>query len=872
MSFNNSDYDSSNVEIEEFEVDEVDASELTEFIELPCETVAKLPKARGGPSTSSAKAYCTTASESDTDDERVQQREILLKKLVAREITYSEYQERLPDDELDEEDGYLELAKQQKRANYENDYASARMDAFRGNLQGSSPTESKRRRRKNLPPALQGLMGEANLCFARGDMKTAKDLCLEIIRQVPLAHEPFITLAQIYETEDPEQYLHYSFIAAHLNPTDVSQWTQVAELCVERGKIDLALTCYTRALKTDPKNVEIRLKRAQLAESRGDAKQAYRYYYGMLPYIPQEQGDLMISTAKKVAKKFSEETNIGAALDAMQIAYSTVPDKFSTEDINVLLELLISNGLYRRALDILTIHAGVEVVETGSDMVSREEPKPMVMVTIPDEIMLDFRTKLAVVLVHLKYEHLFEHLLEDVVMYIDPESDGDCYLDIAEALMKEQYYRFALRMLEPLIRSRKFSLAAVWLRYADCSRHVEENEKAIAAYRQVVSLAQHLDARLALAALLKKRGDYDEALEALKQDPDLEYLDPEVLYERCLLLEEVGHYREFLAEGFMLLARHCYELKNRYEMDTVVLGFRMYTSRLGDLKIRNIGEGAPAFSTTNDLSLETEWDLVLRLVKAADHLRDYTFFMKLVFTLRTSKRYERYRNELQQLALTACIYNRDPTFGLNIIRDQIRAIVVTQSAKLNQSHLWNLFNLVILISGDARYQRYLSRLFKRVPGIGIYPKTLLANYHLNSTTYKYALNEYNKIYNKTKDPLIAMLIAVTLLQIASQKYSTKKHSLLAQANVFMEKYRQGRPDELQHEVWYNYGRLYHQLGMHHLATDYYKRVLHFDSEVVRENPQHLCLKAEAAYNLCSIYKQSGNLELARKYMYDYLQV
>uniref|UniRef100_A0AAG5D271 General transcription factor 3C polypeptide 3 n=1 Tax=Anopheles atroparvus TaxID=41427 RepID=A0AAG5D271_ANOAO len=867
MSFNEEIYDGSGVEIEELEVDQVEASDLAEFVELHEEPIMVVPTACAGPSIASVGGNCSAASESETDDERSQQREVLLKKLVAREITYSEYQARLQDDELDDDDAYLDLGKQhaqqQKKTGFDEDYTTARLDAFKGNLQGPSHSEGKRRHKRNLPPALQGLMGEANLCYVRGDTKTAKDLCLEIIRQVPLAHEPFITLAQIHETDDPEQHLDYSLIAAHLNPSDVEQWMRVAELSVERGKTDQALTCYTRALKSDPNNVEIRLKRAQLAESKGDEKQALRYYYGMLQYIPKEQGEFLISTAKQVAKKFHEENNIGAALDAMQRAYSMAPEKFSVEDINVLLELLIANGLYRRALDILAIHANVEVTEA----------KDVLQVSIPEGIMLDLRTKLVVVLVHLKCEHLFDHLIDDVLEYIDPENEGDCYLDIAEALMKEEYYRYALRLLVPLIKSTKFSLAAVWLRYADCSRWIEDYDEAIVGYRKVVSLAQHLDARLALAALLKKQGKYDEALEALEQDPDLEYLDPEVLHERCLLLEEVGRYREFLTAGYTLLSRHCYELKNRHEMHTVVMGFRMYSTRMVESKSnRIIGEGAPAFGTANDLPLETEWDLVLRLVTAADRLRDYTFFMKLVFTLRTSKRFERFRSQLQQLALTACIYNRDPTFGLNIMRDQIRTLLCMKPTKINHSHLWNMFNLIILISGDVRYHRYLSRLFNRVPGIEVYPKTLIANYHLNSTTYKYALNEYNKIYLVTNDPLHAMMLAVTLTQIACQKYSSKKHSLVAQAIVFMEKYRKGRPEELQHEVWYNFGRIYHQLGMLHLASDYYKRVLHFDSEVVKENPQHLCLKAEAAYNLSYIYKQSGNIELARKYMYDYLQV
>ncbi|XP_053670450.1 general transcription factor 3C polypeptide 3 [Anopheles nili] len=882
MSDNSAAYDMENVEIEELEADEVDESDLSQFIELRLSNrpvmVQPLSSNISAPSTSLAGASSSAQSESETEDENTQQREVLIKKLVAREITFSEYQARMHhDDELDDDEPNVDRTTKKKSTFFE-DYSTARRDVLKGNFQGSSlKPEGKsalRRQKRCLPPALQGLMGQANLCYARGDAKTAKDLCLEIIRQVPLAHEPFITLAQIHETDDPEQYLQYSHIAAHLNPSDAEQWIRVAEILIEQGKIDEALKCYTRGIKADPKNVDMRLKRARLMESR-DEKQAFKYYYSMLPYIPKEQADFLIGTAKRVAKKFHEEANVGAALDAMERAYATVPEKFSMEDINLLIELQIASGLYRRALSILSSHAKIEILNCDLDDVESESLGTNFAIVMPDNIMLDLRTKLAVVLVHLKCEHLFDQIIGDILMHIDPENAGDCYLDVAEALMKEEYYRYALRLLVPLIKSQKFSLAAVWLRYADCSRWIEDYDEAIIGYRKVVSLAQYLDARLALAALLKKQGKYDEALQALEQDAEKEYLDPEVLHERCLLLHEVGHYEEFLAAGFTLLARHCYQIKKRQDM-VIVSHVKYYELRAKESKKRVIGEGVPDFVSGNDLPLEIEWDLILRLLTVADQLREYPYYMKLVFTIQTSKRFHCFRSELQQLALTACIYNRDPTFGLNIIREQIRPLfglkMEAMTTKMNHPQLWNLFNLVILISGDVRYHRYLARLFYRSAPIVIYPKVLIANYHLNCSTYKYALNEYNKIYLVTNDPLHAMMIAVTLTQIACQKFTTKKQSLIAQANVFMEKYLNGRPEELQHEVYYNFGRMYHQLGILHLAVHYYKRVLSFDHEVVRENPQHLCLKAEAAFNLSFIYKHCGNIELARKYLYQYIQV
>lgn len=53
---------------------------------------------------------------------------------------------------------------------------------------------------------LRGLMGEANLRFARGEVELAKKMCFEVIRQSPEAFEPYLTLAQMYENQNIKKY------------------------------------------------------------------------------------------------------------------------------------------------------------------------------------------------------------------------------------------------------------------------------------------------------------------------------------------------------------------------------------------------------------------------------------------------------------------------------------------------------------------------------------------------------------------------------------------------------------------------------------------------------------------------------------------
>lgn len=117
-----------------------------------------------------------------------------------------------------------------------------------------------------IPPHLKGLMGEANLRFARGEYEMCEKMCFEIVRQAPLSFEPYLTLSQIYENQHLEKSMQYLTIASHLKPYDIEQWCRLAQLNIDCSNKQQAITCYTRALRVQPNNYEIQLKRIKLLE------------------------------------------------------------------------------------------------------------------------------------------------------------------------------------------------------------------------------------------------------------------------------------------------------------------------------------------------------------------------------------------------------------------------------------------------------------------------------------------------------------------------------------------------------------------------------------------------------------------------------
>lgn len=201
-----------------------------------------------------------------------------VKKFINKEISYDEYARNMgsvDDDENDEDDT-------------DGDESDGSEDTIMGKIkqQGKrhaikAETHHAKKTKRALPPALQGLMGQANLCYAKGDSEMAEKLCLEIIRQEPTASEPYLTMAQIYENTDDEKYQELLLIAAHVTST-VFQWLSVAEIFLEKSNLKKASFCYAKATRCDPKDLSIRMKRLEILQKLGDHKHVLHCTYCML--------------------------------------------------------------------------------------------------------------------------------------------------------------------------------------------------------------------------------------------------------------------------------------------------------------------------------------------------------------------------------------------------------------------------------------------------------------------------------------------------------------------------------------------------------------------------------------------------------------
>lgn len=607
----------------------------------------------------------------------------------------------------------------------------------------------------------------------------------------------------IYENDDPEKSLQCSLVAAHLSPKDADQWIRLANMSLDSNDIKQAITCYSKAIQASPKDISLYEIRAQLQEQNGDKKAYWRGYTRLIHHLEAEDGEDIIKYAKILAKHYMQENNNEQALEAMETIFVKCPDFITLEEVNIMTELLIALKQFNRCLDILVKYTDIQVQYKKTEqegiinnIMSEEEEKlnnlkkkattlirdenidEIESCNVPDNVVVDLKAKFLITLIELGYIQIADELLPKFYTCENPEVSGDLFLDLAEALMDKKEFHRALILLDPLVESSNFSLAAVWLRHAECWVGCNDMDKAIKSYEIVRKLSpQHLGARIALAKLYKEAERYDKAIEVLDQDPESDTLDPDVIYQRTILLYKVGRYEEYLSSGMLLLSRHCVNIRRRIELNALArpTGVRQ---RLESLKLRRLASGetledenAPIFAANTKLSEKTEFQLFLQMCKIAYKLKKYGFLQRLCFTALTTKRFKKRNSHLIFLCLTSCIHNEDSFYGYNIVRDIVRVC--------QRSNSWNLLNIIIQRAQDLRHNRFIMRLLGR-EDVFSYLHIMHANNCLVSGTYKYALNGYISLFKVAPSALLALLTGVTQLQMACQKMSAKKNQLVIQ--------------------------------------------------------------------------------------------
>lgn len=724
-----------------------------------------------------------------------------------------------------------------------------------------------KRHRSKLPRALRGLMGEANIRYARGDKEDAILMCMEIIRQAPLAYEPFSTLAMIYEDQgDMEKALQFGLIAAHLNPSDCEEWVKLADMSLEQDNIKQAIICYSKAIKYDPTNVRFLWERSSLYEQVGEHKQAMDGYRRILNLLPPHDGEHFMQLSKDMAKSYYESSELPSAIGVMEEALKRHPELVTHECINMAAELYIANHEHTKALQALVKFCGIELKREGQktdteepqlekekqmdegrekededkekeqDKEKEETQEPLgevLEIIVPDEVPVDIRVKLMVCFIH---QHVYKPLdpMLTVLMEQSPEELGDLYLDVAEAFLEEGEYNSALPLLSALVCSERYNLAVVWLRHAECLRALGHLEVAVRSYMKVVEMAPfHLEARLSLSTLQQQLGRPELALEALESMYDSETLaqdssavqqELKLLLHRSTLLLSQGRQMEYVDTLLTMLAMLLKMAMIRSRVCMISECGHLRVAKSSGRKMPNQDQEAAyqdIVGRSSVMSREDWWQLLLRCLGI---LCDSQRFGEAELLVDSSLNFDTFyddrvkRKELGYLGLSTSFLDRNYVKAYDYIR-----LMLMDSVE--RAQLWNVFNQVTLHSQDVRHHRFCLRLMLKNPeNLAL----CLLNGHasLVSGSFKHALGQYVQAFRmQPENPLHSLCVGLTFFHMASQKFVIRRHSLVMQGFSFLWRYVERRGH--CQESMYNVGRALHQLGLTHLAIHYYQKALSF---------------------------------------------
>uniref|UniRef100_A0A8C8DLT2 General transcription factor IIIC, polypeptide 3 n=1 Tax=Oryzias sinensis TaxID=183150 RepID=A0A8C8DLT2_9TELE len=768
-----------------------------------------------------------------------------------------------------------------------------------------------RRHGSKLPTALRGLMGEANIRYARGEKDTAVQMCMEIIRQAPLAYEPFSTLAMIYEDEgDTDKSLQFSLIAAHLNPSDCEEWIRLAEMSLEQNNIRQAIICYSKAIKYDPTNVRYLWERSSLHMRLGEHKQCMDGYRRILSLLPLEDGEHFMQLSKDMAKSYYESNDLPSALSVIEEGLSRHPSLVGDDFVNMAAELYISSRQHSKALQVLVKFTDVvlvrdnatsEVPSRGEEAAEKKETNDKATalnlteemtaesygdikaVRIADSVPVDLRAKLMVCFINLQVFTPLEPLVLSL-MEQSPEEIGDLYLDVGEAYLEQGCYASALPLLSALVISDKYNLAVVWLRHAECLKALGHMEAAADSYSKVVEMApQHLEARLSLATLQQQLGHMDCALKALEsmydsdtlaQDSSAAQKELKLLLHRSTLLKTQGQLYDYLDAVISMISMLLKVAMQRAKVCVRAVPLSGVTHlRLQKLEERlpEISDHETAYSDnmckTNVLSKEDWWQLLVSCILTLCQLERYGEADLLVES--AMEFYSFYdnkprRRELECFGLSATILDHNYCKAYNYIR-----LMLIENVNLPQ--LWNIFNQLTINSQHQRHHRFCLRLLLKYPNN--HALCVLCGHNaLVSGSFKHALGQYVQAFQTHPDnPLYSLCVGLTFFHMASQKFVAKRHALVLQGFSFLWRYVELRGES--QESMYNLGRALHQMGLTHLAIHYYQKALELPAKTLSGiADDQVDLRREIAFNLSLIYQASGNMAVARQLIYMHCTV
>ncbi|CAJ0581725.1 unnamed protein product, partial [Mesorhabditis spiculigera] len=788
--------------------------------------------------------------------------------------------------------------------------------------------------RKKLSDALDALLGQANLTYARGQAAAALNMLLEVIKQEPRQPEAYRLVSTIYqEMDQPQRSLQYGLLAAHLDyNTPASEWSHLGDLSNRLEKFEEAAACYGRATRLEPtnwKHYEKRIKMLDLIGLRPFAMktrlQAAQSIDQSLARVDFEWFHKLIKTVAEYYIGINDEEKAIQALEAF-VLRSREFGRDATAQHETLIGMWMAKNKYDEACkSIYALCPGIKAFlpngqeamtvtfENCGFTITPYPLPPNVNFQIDDSFTNGIFARLVVCLVKSGKATLAEEIIPVLLErdnIAETTAEEELLLDIGKAYLAVSARVSARDFLERLRRLPNFAHnSTLWFLLGNALSLFGDTQNAIDAYVKALEIDPgHVDARINLSGLQQRAGFCEEALATL-QDHNLDSCthlpDERLLIRQADAFYERGRYEHFIRCARMLLTPYFYEIHSHPELAKKRLSGKTATSLSTTLSsaaqtalrntplerfVKRLGAASLADGRHNDLLDATQLhDYSLRLIERLESLERYNDMMAVCCYAYLQPKIQRaagsanFRNMLYYCAIRA----KDWTLAFEFVRWYHMSTLNDPDAlegiqrEVIFRRILNGMNYVFCHSQSVSYHRYIARSLAKAPGNHAL-QAISGNNSLVTGTYRHALGEYLRVWaNNQKHPLVCLLIALTFVHMGCKKDLSSRHLLIVRGLAFLKRYVDVRT--VTQEADYNLGRVFHQLNMMTLAIHFYKKVLYgirprvldIDPETGDESAvlaDKYDLRPLAAHNLAMIYKSSGNVLLARRVLEEFCTV
>ncbi|CEF63081.1 General transcription factor 3C polypeptide 3 [Strongyloides ratti] len=788
-----------------------------------------------------------------------------------------------------------------------------------------------RRRKPRIPNALDGLIGQANMMAAKEDFNDALKVLSEAVKENPRNAEVYRAIANIYSLQkNLERELEYLLLAAYVvSNTSYDDWVELANKSEQLGRYDSSAACFSKAINLKPELWANYAKRLELLDMLGCVRPAMHTRLKAIQNCDMNTMgddkyaimDDLISTVSDFYVRGNDIDRATMALEAYVCRYHemgrNVSDQFKTllkiwykyerwQDMVKSL-LVIGEGISGKSLK---SNVKFEASLQGVSFIVKPFPPKDVEFSVSDETPYSYFVYFVTALVGMKCGINVGDLLDKLLERPIEDDFISHYFDIIDLSVQNNGPEETIKYLHKVVQLHEFKYnAETFFRYGVCYELINDKDEARKAYNKSIELnSNHVDSRINLSNLLVSLNEPEEAISIL-QPANLfgvtRLPDERLLIRRAEILEQKGEIDQYFETIKLLLAPYFYQCHNkRYiknfgrkslrNKTTLVLKTECYNT-LQSLEIKNFVAKVGGYAEKKGIVFEVIkgnkfHKYCYRLFEISYERGDYETLIAIacyanLVTLILDAKVNLFTDLLFFAAIKAKRWQIAFEWLRSIYNETFNHVENENERQIIFHKVFNSMNFVFCHYQNANNQRFIARAQAKNPE-NISLRIVNANFSLFTGSYRHALTQYMHAWRQQPtNPLLNLQIGLIFAHISSKKDIISKHLVANRAIFFFKRYMELRFNN--QEVFYNCGRLFHQLNILPKAIYYYEKVLHDDGcsdlvclrndyenpgKLIKVQPPEYSFKKRAAYNLALIYKSNLNFVKARQIYEDFLVI